>query len=198
MKAGYSNDGAGGFYQMNAFTGGFRTIITGTNITNQITGDLWNTIHFPGFGRKDTNSMLYYDDIYVATGPYAQARVEIGNAPIYNNSTNLAILTPTSWSNSLIVATVRQGSFTSGQTAYLYVFDANGNVNTNGYPVTIGSGASITGDINQDGVVNVLDVQKLVNIILGIEPSVGSADVNSDGSVDVLDVQSVVNIILGV
>ena len=54
-------------------------------------------------------------------------------------------------------------------------------------------------DINQDGRVDVVDVQLAVNVFLGTETDPGivaRADVNRDGSVDVLDVQWVVNIIL--
>jgi hypothetical protein len=57
------------------------------------------------------------------------------------------------------------------------------------------------GDVNGDGVVDVLDVQLCVNVILGTETDpdiVYRADVNGDGNVDVLDVQEIVNIILGV
>ncbi len=62
-----------------------------------------------------------------------------------------------------------------------------------------GSGLqTLKGDINQDNKVNILDVQKLVNIILGIDTTTQAADVNSDGFVNVLDVQALVNIILGV
>lgn len=88
----------------------------------------------------DVNPHPMYDDVYIATGANARARVEIGNAATYNNSTNLAILTPAVWSNSSITATVRQGSFSNGQQAYLYVVDSAGAVNANGYPVIIGSG----------------------------------------------------------
>jgi len=105
-------------------------------------GEVWDTFRFPGYGRGDTNSQTYYDDIYVATGPGALARVEIGNASTYNASTNLAVATATSWSDTSVQATIRQGSFTNGS-AYLYVVDNTGTVNVAGYPVTIGGG---TGD----------------------------------------------------
>jgi hypothetical protein len=42
-----------------------------------------------------------------------------------------------------VTVTVRQGSFTNGQ-AYLYVHNANGEVNAVGYPVTIGGGGGGT------------------------------------------------------
>ncbi len=59
-------------------------------------------------------------------------------------------------------------------------------------------GDTLSGDVNQDGSVNVLDVQACVNDILAVQDYGTAADVNKDGSVNVLDVQAVVNIILGV
>lgn len=111
-------------------------LATGKTLNSGATG--WNYIRFPGFGRYDTNSATYMDDIYIATGNGAQARVEIGNNSTYSACTNLAISTPTSWSDSSIQATIRQGSFQGGSQAYLYIIDANGNVNAQGYPITIG------------------------------------------------------------
>jgi len=55
---------------------------------------------------------------------------------------------------------------------------------------------SIQGDVNGDGVVNILDIIATVNIVLGGEFN-NSADLNSDGNVDILDVILIVNIILG-
>ncbi len=60
--------------------------------------------------------------------------------------------------------------------------------------------ATIPGDLNLDGKVDVLDTQLCVNVFLGSETDpvvVSKADVNSDGAVDVLDVQLVVNAYLG-
>lgn len=51
-------------------------------------------------------------------------------------------------------------------------------------------------DLNQDGSINVLDVQLCVNVFLGTETEPGivsRADVNGDETVDVLDVQTIVN-----
>jgi hypothetical protein len=50
-------------------------------------------------------------------------------------------------------------------------------------------------DLNNDGWVNVIDLQLLVNAILGISNVVG-ADLNGDGSVNVIDLQLLVNTIL--
>jgi hypothetical protein len=50
-------------------------------------------------------------------------------------------------------------------------------------------------DVNRDGSVDVLDLQIVVNAILGVIGSTG--DINGDGQVDVLDLQLLVNVILG-
>jgi hypothetical protein len=86
------------------------------------------------------------DDVYIATGPNAAARVEIGNATTYTACTNLALITPDSWSSNLIIATVRQGRFASGSKVYLYVSDASGNVNSTGFPITLGTSSTGGGD----------------------------------------------------
>jgi hypothetical protein len=110
------------------------------NIVTAHASDPWNILTLPGYGRPDNNAVAYYDDVYVATGNSARARIEIGNSATYSGSTNLTLLTPTSWGDSSISATVRQGSFSNGATAYLYVIDSTGVVNAVGYPITIGSG----------------------------------------------------------
>ena len=56
------------------------------------------------------------------------------------------------------------------------------------------------GDVIEDGIVNVLDVVRAVNIILGsYQPDEGElarADTNGDSKVNVIDVVGIVNIIL--
>ena len=60
----------------------------------------------------------------------------------------------------------------------------------------------MAGDVNQDGVINVLDVLMAVNIILKtIEPTPSqewAADCNGEGIVNILDVVGIVNVILGI
>jgi hypothetical protein len=53
-------------------------------------------------------------------------------------------------------------------------------------------------DISLDNTVNVVDIQVLINVILGITGCPGSCDINGDGSVDVVDLQTLQNVILGV
>ena len=103
---------------------------------------IFERIRINGYGREQLNSYPMFDDVYIATGDNARARVEIGNSSTYTSSTNLAVSTPSSWSDTSIQLQFRKGSFTPNQTAYLYVIDASGNVNTNGYPITIGASSS--------------------------------------------------------
>ena len=59
----------------------------------------------------------------------------------------------------------------------------------------------LAADINNDGLLDVLDIVVVVNIIVETyEPSddeFSAADMNSDGVVDVLDIVILVNTILG-
>ncbi len=54
----------------------------------------------------------------------------------------------------------------------------------------------LLGDVNGDGVLNVLDVVTLVNIILNNDDYILAGDMNQDGALDVLDIVTLVNIIL--
>ena len=53
----------------------------------------------------------------------------------------------------------------------------------------------LLGDVNEDGLINVLDIIYVVNLILTSQNN-ELADMNSDGQVDVLDIVSIVNLIL--
>lgn len=54
-------------------------------------------------------------------------------------------------------------------------------------------------DANSDGVTNVLDLQIMINAIMGIQTiPAGKGDLNGDGRVDVLDLQILGNVILGI
>ena len=55
---------------------------------------------------------------------------------------------------------------------------------------------SLSGDINNDGLVNILDIVEVVNVVLSNLYD-ENADINEDNSVDILDVVMLVNIIIG-
>ena len=62
--------------------------------------------------------------------------------------------------------------------------------------VTMSPYEECSGDINEDGVLNVIDIVVLVNIILGASDLSPCADINEDGTVNVLDLVALVNYIL--
>lgn len=117
--------------------------VNNNNVTILATGNYWDHIGLNDYGRASNPCHPTFDDIYIATGANARARVEIGSHSTYNASTKLAVSTINSWSDNVISATIRQGNFLNGSQAYLYVFDANGVVNVTGYPVTINSSLQI-------------------------------------------------------
>jgi hypothetical protein len=52
------------------------------------------------------------------------------------------------------------------------------------------------GDINEDGILNILDIVALVNLVLAAEYN-PMGDMNQDGNIDILDIVLIVNTILG-
>ena len=52
-------------------------------------------------------------------------------------------------------------------------------------------------DSNRDGIVNVADLQRVVNVILGLQSANGSEDINGDGSMNSLDAQTLASIVVG-
>ena len=86
----------------------------------------------------------YSDDIYL---DITQARVELCTvstwANRYTSGARCEIQPPTSWSTTSITFQANTTGWSTSQTAYLYVVDSNGNVNSNGYPVTIGGGTPV-------------------------------------------------------
>ncbi len=59
----------------------------------------------------------------------------IGNASTWAASTVHDIEIPTAWTSGSITVSLHNDSFPTFDGAYLYVFDSNGNVNANGYPL---------------------------------------------------------------
>ena len=80
-----------------------------------------------------TSNWRYFSDVYL---DYSRARVILGNAPTLDASTVREVQVPTSWSDSSISLSVNLGAFHDGEAVYLYVVNANGDVNAAGIPVT--------------------------------------------------------------
>lgn len=56
--------------------------------------------------------------------------------------------------------------------------------------------ASMSGDLNGDDIINVLDIITLVNMVVAGDPYDSEADLNSDGIINILDIITLVNIVL--
>ena len=80
-------------------------------------------------------------------------------------------------------------------TAYINI-QSNGGTESVPINLFIETLTSLTGDLNDDEAINVLDVVILVNMILEEISTDSSADLNNDENVNVLDVVILVNIIL--
>ncbi len=84
-------------------------------------------------------------------------------------------------------------------TYYFAVTATNGTGQESDYSneVTATIGTSTGCDINGDSFLNALDLQVLINVILGTRTCPGSCDVNRDSRIDVLDLQVLGNVVLG-
>ncbi len=91
-----------------------------------------------GDTRTDDNH-VYFDDVFMAN---TLARVEIGDSPTYSQCSHRE-LQPTviQWTTGQIQFSMYQGSFLTGQQAYVFVVNSDGTKSV-GYPITIGSGGS--------------------------------------------------------
>lgn len=88
-------------------------------------------------GWDGTPSFTFWmDDIYVDN---TASRVEICTNSTWTARGACEVQIPSAWSASSITATVNQGAFANGATAYLYVVDSTGAVNTSGLPVAFGT-----------------------------------------------------------
>lgn len=116
---------------------GLDTIVDAARLNTTRPGSSWNRLTMPGYGRQDANSQTYVDDVYVARGPGARARVELGDREAYAKCTRLALTTPLSWKSDRVTTTIRSGGFVENDAAYLFVIDSDGNA-SRGFPVTIG------------------------------------------------------------
>ncbi len=106
----------------------------------------YQQLNFPGWMRTESQSSPLYDDIYVATGDNSVSRVEIVDAPIYENAKHIALQIPTSWNDTQVTFSVNKGDFADARTAWVFVWDGNGVKNPT--PLQIFSPPSTILDLN--------------------------------------------------
>ncbi|MBI2450949.1 MAG: hypothetical protein HYV52_01255 [Parcubacteria group bacterium] len=107
-----------------------------TGVTISQTGTYLSTPHF-GYGLVNVPTgqavSTYWDDLYIDNS-WARVEVCAGATSTIRNKCEIQI--PSAWSNTSIIITLNQGSFSDFISTYLYVIDENGNVNANGYLLT--------------------------------------------------------------
>ena len=84
---------------------------------------------------------------------------------------------------------------TENETAYL-IINSNSNTQIEPIPIIVEYSDGLLGDLNNDGILNILDIVALVNIVLNDEEYNSNADLNSDGILNVLDIVNLVNLVL--
>jgi hypothetical protein len=126
-------------------TNGIAYIAINGVITNVLSGitrvdgnsALLNNILLPFmWANSDGTQEIYVDDVYLDN---TQARVELCDSSLWTARSHCEIQIPSAWSTTEITATLNQGSFADGQNVYLYVVDADGSVNSNGYLTHFGT-----------------------------------------------------------
>lgn len=80
---------------------------------------------------------IYVSDLWIDAD---QARVVLGNAPTWAGCTIHEMQPWSAWATGEITITANLGAFADDATAYLYVVDASGVVNANGYEITLDAG----------------------------------------------------------
>jgi len=76
----------------------------------------------------------FYDDVYIGQ---SMARVELGNAPQFENCTVRHVQPPLDWNDGAVQVEFNPGSFSAGSQAYLFVVDEEGRA-SDGLAVTLG------------------------------------------------------------
>ena len=148
VDGGTGSNGAFHFWELT--TSGVSQRINDNGVAILDASGYFEQVRINGYGRVTSSCYPTFDDVYIATGDNARARVEIGNSATYANCTKLTVVTPTSWSASSITAKVWRGQFGPTESAYLFVIDSTGAVSS-GYAITFGdtpptmSGATCSG-----------------------------------------------------
>lgn len=144
-----------------------------------------------------TSAPLFAGDVTLAWDPNIETdlagyKVYFGTAP-GTYGTPITIGPQTTYTVSGLAA----GTWYFAVTAYNTSGLESGYSNEVSTVVTATSTGS-TCDINRDTTPNALDLQVLVNVVLGTRTCPATCDINKDGRVDALDLQVLVNVVLGV
>jgi hypothetical protein len=92
-------------------------------------------------GDNTAGGSILLDQLYIDNTQahvFISDRADITNWLAYSGAAHNEVQVSSAWSASSITFKMNQGTFTNGQTVYLYVVDPNGAINATAYPITIG------------------------------------------------------------
>lgn len=86
---------------------------------------------------ETVNTDIWQDDIYLSFAN-GKAQVELCDNGTWTSRTHCEIQYPTAWADGSITITGNYGSFSNGNTVYLYVVDSNGDQSPASDPILLG------------------------------------------------------------
>ena len=131
------------------------------------------------------NQNYYFSDMHIAEGNFAD-----WSFPNWPSHLDHILIT-----NELIDNQNINSVYTFKIDDYMNGWNEYDNYISDHRPVVINLNFPLLGDINSDGVINVLDITLIINSILNNDFS-ELADLNSDGGINILDVILLVSLIL--
>ena len=182
-------------WNMGVNAGGGTAVAGFGNVTWNQYADLTNyeslVLRGSGYGLRVLANRL------VDHGPYKQIIVNIDEDSPYWNNDYQSIIMPL---EDLANINTNEGKERVDDFVHLHVLKVNWNDNvrvTSAWLIPKPK-ASITGDVNGDGTVDVADISAIISVMAGASvpdaSASGTADVNGDGAVDVADVSAVITI----
>jgi len=112
------------------------TSFGGKSVFGADASNSFNQLNFPGWirtGTTDSRIAPVYDDIYVAVGRGAAARVELADNAQYSAARNISLVPVTDWQSGRITVKIPDGGVGSASNWYVFVTDADGQTNATGY-----------------------------------------------------------------
>jgi len=135
-----STNNGDGFLQTVSRNRAVGTMDLGNRPTFQGGTESFDSLNVPGWIRERGGASVrpHYDDIYVAVGPGAAARVEVGDQPVYTDCTNLAMAIVNSWTDDEIeVELLGNNDMPSFEGRYLFIHDADNQLVGSGRLISV-------------------------------------------------------------
>ena len=108
-------------YLLDEHTGSIMTDQSAANVTSAV----WDRIKFGGYYYLQSGDERVLDDIYIAIGPAANARVMLADSGVQADITKTSFCIPTDWSSANISCTIKRGVLQASDNVWAYVYDQN-------------------------------------------------------------------------